>query len=57
MSEPDYSRVFVTRQAGAGIDRIIETEVTLEEVLAGLPDDGRLVSLVLVLMRDHPLSR
>lgn len=57
VSEPDYSRVFITREAGAGIDRIIETEVTLEEVLAGLPDDGRLVSVVLTLMRDHPLSR
>lgn len=51
VSEPDYSRVFVTRQAGAGIDRIMQTEVTLEEVLAGLsPDDDRLVLAVLAMI-------
>ncbi|WP_258374742.1 PD-(D/E)XK nuclease family protein [Curtobacterium sp. MCPF17_001] len=55
VSEPDYSRVFVTRQAGAGIDRIVQTDVTLEEVLAGLADDDqRLVDVVATLIRDHP---
>lgn len=48
---PDYSRVFVTREAGAGIDRIVQTDVTLEEVLAGLgPDDDRLVLAVVALV-------
>ncbi len=57
VSNPDYSRVFVTRQAGAGIDRIIETDVMLGEVLVGLADDDeRLVSTVIALMRDHQLS-
>lgn len=51
VSQPDYSRVFVTRQAGAGIDRIVQTDVTLEEVLAGLsPDDNRLVLVVVSLV-------
>ncbi len=54
VSNPDYSRVFVTRQAGAGIDRIVQTEVTLEEVLAGLAeDDHRLTIAVLGLMANH----
>lgn len=57
VSDPDYSRVFVTRQAGAGIDRIIETEVTLAEVLAGLPDDDeRLIGTVMAMMQDRSPS-
>lgn len=42
---PDYSRLFVTRHApsGDGIDLIVQTDVTLAEVLAGLsPEDTRL---------------
>jgi hypothetical protein len=55
--EPDYSRVFVTREAGAGIDRIVQTEVTLEEVLAGLAnDDQRLVRAVTIMIQDRPTS-
>lgn len=55
LSEPDYSRVFATREAGAGIDRIVQTEVTLEEVLAGLADDDqRLSRAVTALIRDRP---
>lgn len=55
VSDPDYSRVFVARQAGAGIDRIAQTEVTLEEVLAGLTDDDqRLSRAVITLVQDRP---
>jgi hypothetical protein len=38
---PDYAKIFVTRQAvgGDGIDRIGQTAVGLDEVLAGLSDD------------------
>lgn len=57
VSDPDYSRVFVARQAGAraGIDRIVQTEVTLEEVLAGLADDDqRLSRAVITLVQDRP---
>ena len=55
VSDPDYSRVFVARRAGAGIDRIVQTEVTLEEVLAGLAvDDQRLSRAVITLVQDRP---
>jgi len=55
VSDPDYSRVFVARQAGAGIDRIAQTEVTLEEVLSGLADDDqRLSRAVITLVQDRP---
>ncbi|WP_444663604.1 hypothetical protein ACT17Q_15690 [Cellulomonas sp. CW35] len=38
--DPDFSKVFVTRQAGQDvIDRIAQTSVGLDEVLAGLRDD------------------
>lgn len=50
VAEPDYTKVFVTRQAGSGdgIDMIIPTEVGLDEVLAGLSnDDDRLRDAVL----------
>jgi len=51
VDDPDYSRVFVAREAGAGIDRIVQTDVTLGEVLAGLgPDDDRLVLAVVALI-------
>lgn len=38
---PDYTQIFVTRGAAGpeGIDRIIQTEVGLNDVLAGLKDD------------------
>lgn len=48
--DADYTKVFVTRQAVAhdGIDRIVQTDVGLEEVLAGLDgDDTRLRDAVL----------
>lgn len=55
LSTPDYSRVFVTREAGAGIDRIVQTQVTLEEVLVGLADDDeRLSRAITALIRDRP---
>ncbi|HLS45189.1 MAG TPA: PD-(D/E)XK nuclease family protein [Ornithinicoccus sp.] len=50
--DPDYSKIFVTRQAssGDGIDRIGQTDVGLGEVLAGLSDgDLRLQDAVLAL--------
>jgi len=39
--DPDHTKIFVTRQAADpdGIDRIIQTDVGLDEVLAGLSDD------------------
>lgn len=54
---PDYTKVFVTRQATApgddGIDRIIQTDVGLDEVLAGLGDgDIRLRDGVLAVMSE-----
>lgn len=55
LSDPDYSRVFVTIQAptGEGISRMAETEVSLSEVLAGLePDDYRLRDVILSLIDD-----
>ncbi|KIP98792.1 PD-(D/E)XK nuclease family protein [Curtobacterium flaccumfaciens] len=55
LSTPDYSRVFVTREAGAGIDRIVQTQVTLDEVLAGLADDDqRLSRAVTALIQERP---
>lgn len=39
ISNPDYTRVFVTRAGPDGFDRILQTEVALDEVLAGLDDD------------------
>nr|WP_313311828.1 hypothetical protein [Dietzia maris] len=53
LSDPDYSRVFVTIQAptGEGISRISQTQVSLSEVLNGLdPDDFRLRDAVLSLI-------
>jgi hypothetical protein len=50
VADPDFSKVFVTRTpAGqSAIDRIVQTEVGLEEVLAGLSgDDTRLRDAVL----------
>lgn len=45
LAAPDYSKVFVTRHAGGqlrdGIDVIIQTDVGLDEVLAGLGADDR----------------
>lgn len=39
--DPDYTKIFVSRQATDpdGIDRILQTDVGLDEVLAGLSDD------------------
>ena len=52
--EPDYTKIFVTRQPAAGtdgIDRILQTEVGLDEVLAGLGDaDPRLRDGVLAVL-------
>jgi hypothetical protein len=40
VAEPDYSRIFVTRQAEAdGIDQMRQTDVSLIEVLTGLSDN------------------
>lgn len=38
---PDYTKIFVTQGTAGpeGIDRIIQTKVGLEDVLAGLKDD------------------
>lgn len=50
VTDPDFSKVFVTRQAadGDGIDRLLQSDVGLGEVLAGLSDvDGRLRDAVL----------
>lgn len=47
---PDYSKVFVTRQAigDDGIDQIIQTDVGLDEILIGLPaEDTRLRDAVM----------
>lgn len=55
LSDPDYSRVFVTIQAptGEGISRIAQTEVSLSDVLNGLElDDYRLRDAVLLVI-DH----
>jgi len=53
LAGPDYSKVFVTR-APAGqsvIDQIIQTDVGLDEVLAGLSgDDTRLRDAVLAVI-------
>lgn len=42
VTDPDFSKVFVTRQAaeGDGIDRIAQTDVGLHEVLDGLSNEG-----------------
>lgn len=55
--DPDYSRIFVTRRtlgANDGIDRILQTDVALAEVLEGLSgDDVRLRdAVVAVSLRD-----
>lgn len=45
LADPDYSRLFVTRHGPTedGIDAIVQTDVSLAEVLAGLsPEDTRL---------------
>ena len=52
--DPDYTRVFVTRRAPGhdGIDLIIQTDVGLADVLAGLdPDDTRLCEAVFAASR------
>ena len=51
--DPDYTKVFVTRQAVAheGIDRIVQTDVGLDEVMVGLDgDDTRLRDAVLAVI-------
>ncbi|WP_394551811.1 PD-(D/E)XK nuclease family protein [Agromyces sp. MMS24-JH15] len=51
--DPDYSKVFVSRQVGAdeSVDRIVQTDVGLDEILAGLPsDDTRLADTVLAVI-------
>lgn len=53
---PDYTKVFVTRGVDGtdGIDRIIQTEVGLDEVIAGLNgDDVRLRDAVLAAAREN----
>lgn len=55
LTEPDYTKVFVTRRAvdRDGIDQIAQTAVGLEEVLAGLRgDDARLRDSVLSVVRE-----
>ena len=51
---PDYTRLFVTRQASGhdGIDKIFQTDVALGDVLSGLTaDDARLRDAVLEAIR------
>ena len=52
--DPDYTKVFVTREAATdqdGIDLIVQTDVGLDEVLAGLSgDDARLRDAVLAIV-------
>lgn len=53
---PDYTKVFVTRSVAGrdGIDRIAQTEVGLDEVLAGLSDDDvRLRDAVLAAVSEN----
>lgn len=55
LDAPDYSRVFATLQApgGEGISRIVQTNVSLAEVLNGLErDDRRLRDAVLEMSND-----
>lgn len=50
--DPDFTRIFVTRQAtdGDGIDRIHQTDVRLDEILSGLGnEDSRLLEAVLAI--------
>lgn len=54
LADPDYTMVFLTRYDAAhdGIDRIVQTAVGLDEVLAGLSsDDTRLRDGVLAVVR------
>ncbi|WP_120006644.1 PD-(D/E)XK nuclease family protein [Nesterenkonia muleiensis] len=54
--DPDYTKIFVTRHVtnGQGIDRIIQTEVGLDEVLTGLdPDDFRLRESILTIINQE----
>ncbi|MGB7981645.1 MAG: PD-(D/E)XK nuclease family protein [Candidatus Nanopelagicales bacterium] len=53
---PDYTKVFVTRgvDGPAGVDRIIQTDVGLDEILAGLNgDDVRLRDAVLAAAKEN----
>lgn len=53
LEAPDFTKLFVVRQApsGSGIDRILQTEVLLTEVLDGLPrEDVRLRDALLELI-------
>ena len=55
LTDPDYSRVFVTIHAAGGqnLERIMQTDVTLSEVLDGLSaDDERLRDAVLTVATD-----
>lgn len=55
VANPDYSTIFVTREAphGAGIDRILPTSVSLEEVITGLrADDRRIPDAVIAILGD-----
>lgn len=58
LENPDYTRVFVTRQPlpdhGIRVSRIIQTDISLEEVLTGLRhDDTRLRNAVLEAIGDR----
>jgi len=51
--DPDYSKVFVTRKAAGqdGTDQLVQTQVGLGEILAGLgSDDTRLRDAVLAVI-------
>lgn len=53
LPDPNYTKIFVTRHVpdGHGIDRIMQTDVGLDEVLAGLDhDDHRLPDKVLMII-------
>lgn len=55
LTDPDYARIFVTRLAphGDNIDRIMQTDVGLDEVLSGLSNgDSRLRDALLALNED-----
>lgn len=55
LTVPDYTKIFVTRHlpGGPGIDRILQTNVGIDEVLAGLEnDDTRLRDSVLFIINE-----
>lgn len=60
LTAPDFGKVFVTRQVAGdseGIDRIMQTDVGLDEVLSGLgTDDVRLCNAVVAASGSEPAA-